>query len=962
MTPERWHQIEEIFQTAIEHDAAERSAFLTEACGGDADLRREVESLLAYGTTRTHAGEPFQQAIKGAARSLTLTQSALEEPGDQLIGRRIGAYRVTSLIGRGGMGAVYLAERDDAQFNQQVAIKIIKRGMDTDFILDRFLRERQILAGLDHPHIARLFDGGTTEDGLPYFVMEHVSGVTITDYCTATQLSLTERLKLFRQVCAAVQHAHQKLVVHRDLKPSNILVNRDGAPKLLDFGIAKLLAPDAAQTQTATEQRLLTPDYASPEQVRGQTITTAADVYSLGVVLYELLTGQRPHQFKTLSPAEIERTICETEPPKPSDAVSRKTAHAGKLQKQLAGDLDNIVLMALRKEPERRYQSVEQFSEDIRRHLEGRPVGARGDTFTYRAGKFVRRHRLGVAAAALVTLSLLGGIVATTREARIARAERTRAERRFAQVRKLANTFLFQFHDQIRDLSGATPAREMVLKTALEYLDSLAQEAEGDADLQLELADAYQRLGEVQGRPFDASLGHTDAALESYRKALALARRAAAHRPHDQRALRVLVDSHTYLATLQRSKGDVAAGLATYHEGARLAEELERLPGIGQEELLAIINLLEQQGEAQRAARDLEAGLLSYRKALAVDERMNAQFPNARARHSLSLTYSRLGDALADRGDLPTAMEHYRQAIGIREALVQTHPENAVYRRELALLYDWAGHYAGNPLVLNLGDRDAAEQHYRKYLALATEIATADPKNAVAQMDLSYSYEHLANALTDTDPSQAADLYRRALAITHTLLEKSPKEFRYQRRQATQLRLLATPLRRLGDRSGARHHLRQSAEQLQLLLAGRPAHAGLQLDSHWTGLAQAELLLDDGHRAEALTEYRAALALASKITADRPHDLLWQWRLAESHASLGQYYTTLAAHPRTPSAQRLAHWREARLSLSQALAVWDGWGTYGVSSVFNTTRRERAARALAQCDAALSQLTALPAR
>jgi eukaryotic-like serine/threonine-protein kinase len=957
MTPERWRQVEEIFQAAVERDDAERGDYLAEACGDDADLRREVESLLAYETTN-----PFQQAIKGAARSLVVEQSNPEEPGNNLTGRRIGAYRVTSLIGRGGMGAVYLAERDAAQFDQQVAIKIIKRGMDTDFIRDRFLRERQILAGLDHPHIAHLLDGGTTEDGLPYFVMEQVDGVAITDYCEANKLSITERLKLFRQVCAAVQHAHKKLVVHCDLKPSNILVNRDGAPKLLDFGVAKLLAPDAGQTQTATEQRMLTPDYASPEQVRGLQITTAADIYSLGVVLYELLTNRRPHDLKTASPAEIERAICETEPAKPSDAVSLETASAGKLQKQLAGDLDNIVLMAMRKEPERRYQSVEQFSEDIRRHLEGLPVSARADTFTYRAGKFVRRHRLGVAVAALVTLSLFSGIVVTTRAARIARAERERAEYRFAQVRKLSNTFLFDFHDEIMHLPGSTKAREKVLKTALEYLDSLSREAEEDADLQIELADAYLRLGQAQGVRFTASLGQTDAALESFRKSMAHAQKAAASRPNDPRPLKALVAAYTYVGVSQSGNGDLASGLETFREGARVAEQLERTPGIGQSEMVSVISLFEEKGEAELDARDIEALLLSYRKALQIDERMNAQFPNARSRHSLSLTYARYGDALAEHGDLQATMENYRKATSIREELVRQHPDNALYLRELALLYDWIGHYSGSPFKLNLGDRDAAEQYYRKCLTIASELAAADPENAVAQMDLSFSYEHLADALADSSLGQAAGLYRRALAITRAMLEISPREFGYRRRQAAQLRLLATPLRNLGDRRGAAYHMRQAAEQLRLLLSDYPKHAGLQLDRHWMSLAVGDFSQENGQLEEALTNYTAALAQARQTAADRPNDLQWRWRLADSYSCLGQYHTSLASHPRVSSANRLARLREARGWLSQALEVWDGWRERGVSSIFNTTRREHAARALAQCDAAISRLAAAQKR
>src|SRR5262247_3189595 len=314
MNPERWQRVEEIFRTAIDRPAEERNAFLTRACGPDEDLRREVLSLLERDTAEDFIRDPIANA------ALAFTAKAK----DDLTGERIGPYRITRLIGRGGMGVVYEAKRDDEQFQHQVAIKIIKRGMDTDFARDRFLRERRILASLDHPHIARLFDGGATSDGSPYFVMEFVAGEPITAYCRRHQLSVNEKLKLVRKVCSAVQHAHQRLVVHRDLKPSNILITEDGAPKLLDFGIAKLLSPDPSEAHTRTETafRLMTPEYASPEQARGQAVATTTDVYSLGVVLYELLTERRPHEFKTYSPAEIERAFCDTEIEEPSKVVA----------------------------------------------------------------------------------------------------------------------------------------------------------------------------------------------------------------------------------------------------------------------------------------------------------------------------------------------------------------------------------------------------------------------------------------------------------------------------------------------------------------------------------------------------------------------------------------------------------------------------------------------------------------
>src|SRR5437870_728933 len=344
MRAERWQQIEEIVQLALDCAPQNRSALLDSACGEDAELRREIESLLAlHGDSGFTTSPAFEDGIK-----------ILEQRNGELNkGRRIGAYRVLRQIGRGGMGTVHLAARADDAFQKLVAIKIILRGLDTEDIIQRFRGERQILAMLDHANIARLLDGGTTDDGLPYFVMEYVEGKPLNEYCTKRQLDLKERLALYRSVCEAVQYAHRNLVVHRDLKPGNILIAGNGVPKLLDFGLAKLLEPDTETAKTFTAMRMLTPDYASPEQVRGEPVSTASDVYSLGAILYELLTGARPHQFGTRSADWIERAICREEPEKPS------TKNA-----LLRGDLDNIVLKAMAKEPQRRYASVEQLSED----------------------------------------------------------------------------------------------------------------------------------------------------------------------------------------------------------------------------------------------------------------------------------------------------------------------------------------------------------------------------------------------------------------------------------------------------------------------------------------------------------------------------------------------------------------------------------------------------------------------
>ena len=428
MIAERWQRITELFEAALECEPQRRAALLEEACAGDPELRRHVDALLADDAAAT-------DFLANPAFELTALDFE-REPADSLVGQRIGSYQVQQKIGHGGMGVVYRAVRADEEYQKEVAIKLVKRGMDSDAILGRFRNERQILANLDHPNIAKLLDGGTSPEGLPYFVMDYVDGLPIDVYCDNHRLPIGDRLNLFRTVCSAVHYAHQNHVLHRDLKPTNILVTDDGVPKLLDFGIAKLFNPgldSQAPEVTATALPFLTPQYASPEQLRGEKLTPASDVYVLGVLLYKLLTGHRPYRLGGGTPAEMARVVCEQEPEKPSSAIGRvEEAPPGsaevrltpesvsetredqpeKLRRRLAGDLDNIVLKALRREPERRYGSVDEMSEDILRHLEGRPVLARKDTLGYRGAKFIKRNKAGVMAGllavALLTLAVVG--------------------------------------------------------------------------------------------------------------------------------------------------------------------------------------------------------------------------------------------------------------------------------------------------------------------------------------------------------------------------------------------------------------------------------------------------------------------------------------------------------------------------------------------------------------------------
>jgi serine/threonine-protein kinase len=412
MPPERWTRIEQIVQSALDCPPGARSTVIDAACGSDTELRREVESLLAFQGTQSFATD------SGFADGMRVLEHRTRE---QTEGSRIGNYRILREIGRGGMGTVYLAARADDAFDKLVAIKIIRRGLDLEDVVQRFRSERQILAMLDHPNIARLLDGGATDDGLPYFVMEYIEGERLDAYCEKYKPGVAERLRFFQGICRAVSYAHQSLIVHRDLKPANVLITGQGVPRLLDFGIAKILAPESGQEKTVTGIRPLTPEYASPEQVRGEPVTTASDIYSLGVMLYWLLTRRRPYRSAMSSPSEIERAICDEEPVKPSMVVGKREA------RELKGDLDTVVLMALRKEPRRRYASVEQLSEDVRRHLANIPVAARPDTTSYRASKFLRRNRAWVAMGAVTFLSLSGGIVASVRQTHVARKEQAKA-------------------------------------------------------------------------------------------------------------------------------------------------------------------------------------------------------------------------------------------------------------------------------------------------------------------------------------------------------------------------------------------------------------------------------------------------------------------------------------------------------------------------------------------------------
>ncbi|MGH8260841.1 MAG: protein kinase domain-containing protein [Steroidobacteraceae bacterium] len=703
-----------------------------------------------------------------------------DETVGRLAGQRLGPYRLTAVIGSGGMGEVYRAVRADEEYRQEVAIKLVRAGQDLQFTAQRMRAERQILAGFEHPAIARLLDGGTTEDGIPYLVMELVDGRPITTYCDACGLAVRERLGLFLQVCAAVQYAHQRMVIHRDLKPSNILVSADGAPKLLDFGIAKILDPAVAPLPadaTINAQRILTPQYASPEQMRGEPVTAASDVYSLGVILHELLTGARPSAPGEKLTQDVLRAVYEPDTKKPS-AVVRLRAVTGarastagralellegspeRLARRLKGDLDNIVLTALRREPARRYATVEQLARDIGRHLAHRPVAARRPTLAYRAAALLARHRVAVPASAIAALALAAGFATAVWEAHVATVQRARAERRFDQVRRLADTLIFDIHDSIADLPGAERSRRLVIDTALRYLDSLAADAADDPTLERELANGYLRLGDVQGRALEANQGNYAGALASYRRALALLDASRAAQPQNAATVHDLVVACGKLSDLTWNLGRPAEALAysrrTVVESRKLAASHPRDAGAAflraRSELDYGYKLFEIRGDP-RAEPHLRHAVAS------LEAQVAAQPANRPLARTLALAYGRMA-ALRSAGHRDAeALALERKAQPLLRRLIAAAPHGSDYPHLLAHSEDSA---AG--ALTALGRLDAAARDEQAALSGFRRLTAADPSIEEYRVDVGLALSGVAAiALARDEPRAALASLRESL-------------------------------------------------------------------------------------------------------------------------------------------------------------------------------------------------------
>jgi eukaryotic-like serine/threonine-protein kinase len=829
MTPERWKQVREVLEAALEVSSTERAALLDNACAGDLALRAEVEELIAA------YEEDFLEhtPLDGMDRQLAEERS----PGSSLEGHFIGPYKIIRELGKGGMGAVYLAMRADDEYQKRVAIKLVRRGMDSDYVLSRFRHERQILASLDHPNIARFLDGGASEDGLPYFVMEYIEGQPIDKYCDENRLTTVERLRLFQTVCSAVHYAHQNLIVHRDLKPGNILVTADGTAKLMDFGIAKLLNPNLyARTlvPTALSFRLMTPDYASPEQVKGNSITTASDVYSLGVLLYELLTGHRPYQFRTYTPQEIERVICEEQPEKPSTAVNRvettptpdgstrvmitpelvsrtREGQPDKLKKKLAGDLDNIVLMAMRKEPLRRYLSVEQFSEDIRRHLEGLPCIARQDTFAYRTGKFMLRNRIAVAvAAAFVILTLVSAVLIVRQSIRTAR-ERDKAQQVSAFLVEL-----FNVSDPGEARGNSITAREILDKGAARVERELADQPEVQATL-------MNTIGQVYGK-----LGLYEAAQPLYEKALQRRRETLGEESPEY------AESLNYLAMIYEAKSD-------YPTAEQLLRQVlairRRVLGKEHNEVARSLNnlayTLSLKGNTQEAEPMFREAIVMHRKI------------GGNEHNELAITMNNFALLLDNTGRYEEAENLFKEALAMRRRLLgEDHPDTAVGINNLAGLYQ------------RKGNLSAAAQLYAEALALTRKSLGEEHPTVATIMN------NLAVVLSSIDKKQEAErLFRESLAIRRRHFGEEHSDV------ATSLNNLGLLLYERSDYEEAEKLYRQALAIHRKLLGDQ--HRAVAIDLNNLGL----LFNAKKDYPAAVNLLREALAVYRKATGEETLDV-----------------------------------------------------------------------------------------
>lgn len=768
MTPERWQEVKRVLDAALAAPSSSRHSVVHELAPDDTRLRSEVLKLLH---AHDSAGDFIESPALGAGFSVhEPPPSPGPRPGDAA-----GAYRLIEKLGEGGMGEVWRAARADDAFDRHVAVKFVRSSLAFGDIHRRFLAERRVLAQLDHPNIAHLLDAGQTESGLPFLVMELVEGVPIDRHCAARDLTARERVERVLQICDAVQHAHARLILHRDLKPANALVDVHGRVKLLDFGVAKLLDHAAPDDATITAAAPLTPSYASPEQLRAEPATVQSDVYALGVILYELLTGRRPYDELGHSRYERERAITRAAPPKPSDAAPDPA-----IARRLRGDLDTICAVAMHPEQARRYPSVERLAADLRAHLAGDPIWARPDTARRRIWRTVRRNPALTAVSAAALIAVVAGAAISLQQAAAARTQRDEArtqrdlaERRFDDVRSLAGAMLFDVYDQVADVPGSTAARATLAERAGTYLDRLAQDAGDDPELLRELAESYHRLGDVQAGLGVANLGQTADADANYARALQL-RRELAQRPQATGEDHVEL-AYAFLKTgdVHRVTGDMRAASDAYRDMLTTVQPYAASPGASDEIRRALYIADVRLSTTLLRLGDREAALTAAQRA--ADNARERLSTDTRARRDLAIALEKLGDVYASGGDAQAALDAFESSRAEFAALADAEPSSAAAQRSVMIAAWKVGDALGNPAYANLGRTQDALAAYADALTIAQRLAAADPNDDAMRRLVAIAHQRTGAMLTALDRlDEARASHTAALDITSAIAQSDP--------------------------------------------------------------------------------------------------------------------------------------------------------------------------------------------